>query len=131
MVQKILGKSDISKETKGKKKKETRRVAIEAPTYRRTIEQRKGRSFKKKTFKTKNKQNKTKVIPEKYVMASSANQTLGGYTSSRHLWLVNKEGERTSMSPLALGYYTVKHITTILIRYDALPILKLVARVVF
>ena len=70
-------------------------------TYRRTIERRTAASTKE-SIKTKTKQNKTNVTPEKDVMAS-ANQTPGGYTGSRHLWLVNR-GERTSTSPLALGY---------------------------
>ena len=49
-----------------------------------------------------NKKNKTNVTPEKDVM-TSAYQSFPEDTSSLHLWLVNK-GERTSTSPLALGY---------------------------
>ena len=50
----------------------------------------------------KTKQIKTKITPEKDMM-TSAHQTREGYTSSRHLCLVDK-GERSSTSPLALGY---------------------------
>ena len=68
MVQKILGKSDIYLQINKRKKQETR-VAIGAPACRRTIE-RKGRGFND-GIKTKKKQNKTKVTPDKYVMASA------------------------------------------------------------
>ena len=46
-AEKILGKSDISKQTnKGKKRKKETRVAIETPAYRRTIERRAAASTK-------------------------------------------------------------------------------------
>ena len=61
MVQKILGKSDIPNKKKGKKKKGTR-VAV---------------GFSE-SIKTKTKQNKTNVTPDKDDM-TSANQTPGGY----------------------------------------------------
>ena len=60
----------------------------------------KGRGFNE-SIKTKTKQNKTNIPPEKDVMTLQTKRPEG--TSSRHLWLVNK-GERTSTSPLALGY---------------------------
>ncbi|CAN0352751.1 unnamed protein product, partial [Ascophyllum nodosum] len=74
MVQKILGSSGISKQTKIKRI-ETR-VAIGTPAIRRTIERRVPRLQRK--HKDENEPNKTKVTPEKDVMAS-ANQTPGGY----------------------------------------------------
>ena len=61
-----------------------------------------GRGFNE-SIKTKTKQNRTNVTPEKDVMTSNLQTTRPEGTSSRHLWLVNK-GERTSTSPLALGY---------------------------
>ena len=70
MVQKILGKSDISK----KKKRYTcgyRGVCISKG------DRTKGRGFNE-SIKTKAKQNKTNVTPEKDVM-TSANQTPGGH----------------------------------------------------
>ena len=76
MVQKILGKSDIYLQIYKRKKETHVCVAIGAPAYRRTIERRAAASAK--AFKTKTKQNKTKVTPEKDAMAS-ANQAPGGY----------------------------------------------------
>ena len=75
------------------KKKETR-VAIAAPAYRRTIERRAAAS-------TKAMQNKTSVTPEKDGMRS-ANTTPGGYEFAP--LVASQQGERTTTSPLALGY---------------------------
>ena len=62
------------------------------------------RKHKEDEKRSKAKQNKTHVTtPEKDVMAS-ANQTPGGYKFAPLVAIVNK-GERTSTSPLALGYH--------------------------
>ena len=77
MVQKILGKSDIPSKQKGGG---GTRVVIGAPAYRRRTIERQGRGFNE-IIKTKTKQNKTKVTPEKDAMAS-ANQTPRGYNAT-------------------------------------------------
>ena len=89
-------KNDISK-----KKKKKKSVAIGTPAYRRTIEW-KGRGFINEGIETKNeaKQNKryTREKTPWHLQTKPPEDT-----SLRHLWIVNK-GERTSTSPLALGY---------------------------
>ena len=64
---KMLGRSDISRETKKRKKQNKKRtktvvgevhVAVGAHTYRRTIERRAAVPLKSKKTKTKTKQNK-------------------------------------------------------------------------
>ena len=73
---KTLGKSDNSK--KGRKKKGETRVAVGMHTHRRTKNDCTKRRGFRESMKTKTKQNKTKVTPEKDEMAS-ADQTPRGY----------------------------------------------------
>ena len=75
MVQKNTQKKRHLQIIKKKQEEKETRVAIGAPAYRRTNERRAAASTKN----TKTKQSKTKVTPDKDVMASSANQTPGGY----------------------------------------------------
>ena len=69
-------KRHLQKNKMKKERKKETHVATGAPACRRTIERR-GRGFNE-SMKTKTKQNKTNVTPEKDVM-TSAGQTPGGY----------------------------------------------------
>ena len=106
MVQKILGKSDTSKQTKKENKEKRKkhvwlseRLHIEGRLNEGPRLQRKQEKKKKKETKNEAKQNKgnTREKTSWHLQTKRAEDT-----SSRHLWLVNK-GERTSTSPLALG----------------------------
>ena len=94
MVQKSTRKKRHLQINKRKRKNETRRVAIGAAAYRRTIERRVSASTKiyiwrRKTKQSKAEQNKRNTRPEKNVMTSLQTKRPQD-TSSRHLWLVNK-----------------------------------------
>ena len=92
MVQKILGKSGISKKTQ----KNT--CGYGAPVYRRTIEQRAAASTRARKMKTK--QNKTNVTPEKDAMAS-ANQTPRGYKFAP--LVARQQGRANQHEPACFG----------------------------
>ena len=96
MVHKILGKSDISEWTKGRKEEEKecgcRGACISKDDWT------KGRGFNE-SIKTKMKHNKTNVTPEKDVIAS-ANQTPGG---CKFAPLVAKQGRANQHEPACFG----------------------------
>ena len=73
------------------------RVAIGAPAYRRTIKRRTGFN---KSIKTKTKQKKTNVTPEKDVM-TSASQTPGGYKFAP--LVPNQQGRANQHEPACFG----------------------------
>ena len=113
MVQKILRKNDISKQTKGKKKHMwlSGRLHIEGRMNEGPRLQRKHED------ENEAKQNKCNTRERRNgICKPNARED----TSSRHLWLVNK-GERTSTSPLALGYPPLgssRHVRA----YDCMPL---------
>ena len=97
MGQKLLGKSDISKyKQKEKKERNTcgyRGVCISKDDWT------KGRGFNE-SMKTKTKQNKTNITPEKDVMAS-ANQTPGGYKFTP--LVASQQGRANQHEPACFG----------------------------
>ena len=91
MVQKILGKSDIrERSTWG-----YRGACISKNDWT------KDRGFNEESIKTKTKQNKTNVTPEKYTM-TSANQTPGGYKFAP--FVASQQGRANQHEPAFLGY---------------------------
>ena len=98
MVQKILGKSDIPPPPKKKEHIEGR--LNEGPRLQRKHKD----ENEEKQNKVDTRERQDDIHPE--------------HTSSRHLWLVNK-GERTSTSPLPLGYLLdpSRHVWA----YDCMP----------